>query len=93
MADLLPLRPVGSPSGLLAVPLELPAGAPLPAANRPRIYLAPLESRLDRRVVRASLAAGASEQATQRLVRDVAALEVDPAPPARAVYGVEVNEG
>jgi glycerol-3-phosphate O-acyltransferase len=55
--DSLPLRPASSAPTWLAVPVVPPAGVELPREARPRIYLAPLESRLDLRVLIASLAA------------------------------------
>ena len=55
MTGSLPLRAAPRALSGLAVPLILPAGTELPREPRPRIYLAPVESALDLRVLLASL--------------------------------------
>jgi glycerol-3-phosphate O-acyltransferase len=53
----LPLRAAPRAPRSLAVPVVAPAGVALPVEQRPRVYLAPLESAFDLRVLLASLAA------------------------------------
>ncbi len=54
---MLPLRRVGSASTWFRAPLVRPAGVSPPAGARPRIYIAPLDTRADQKILRASLAA------------------------------------
>ncbi len=56
MGDTLPLARARAVPGWFAAPLSIPGGCELPAPGRPRIYIAPLESRVDAWIVRASLA-------------------------------------
>jgi glycerol-3-phosphate O-acyltransferase len=56
VSDLVPLRSAPRAARLWAVPVVHAGGAEPPPEGRPRIYLAPLESRLDERVLQASLA-------------------------------------
>ena len=55
MWDYLPLRSAPVPSRWFRAPLVLPDGAELADRKRPRIYIAPLESVTDRRILMASL--------------------------------------
>ncbi len=56
MTGSLPLRAAPRAPNSLAVPLILPAAIDLPKDARPRIYLAPIETALDLRILLASLA-------------------------------------
>ena len=56
VSDLVPLRSAPRAARLWAVPVVHAGGAEPPPEGRPRIYLAPLDSRLDERVLLASLA-------------------------------------
>src|SRR5512145_2060409 len=57
MAETLPLRQARGIPAWFAVPVVVPPGIALPEPGRPRIYIAPLESRVDGWIARASLAA------------------------------------
>ena len=57
MWDYLPLRPARRVSRWFTAPLVKPSGFKLLEGPRPRIYIAPLDSAVDRRVIQASLAA------------------------------------
>ena len=56
VSDLVPLRSAPRAARLWAVPVVHAGGAEPPPEGRPRIYLAPLDSSLDERVLLASLA-------------------------------------
>ena len=55
MVGRLPLREGGRIAARFAVPLVLPPDTELPDRTRPRVYIAPLESRVDGWILRASL--------------------------------------
>jgi glycerol-3-phosphate O-acyltransferase len=56
MTETLPLREARAVPSWFAAPLVAPPGVALPESGRPRIYIVPLESRIDGWIARASLA-------------------------------------
>ncbi len=55
MAETLPFRPAGDVSARYAAALVLPTGVEVSEGDQPRIYIAPLPSHADERILRASL--------------------------------------